>query len=276
MAQPLTVGACFDGIGGISRGLSRAGMDVQWQIEIDDRKRDVLARHWPDAKRYGDITQVQAADLEPVDLIAGGFPCQDLSHAGRRAGLEGQRSGLWAHLARLVGGLRPRYVLVENTTGILVRGMGRVLGDLAALGYDAEWDCIPAAAVGAPQLRARIWILAYPRGERKEADDTVFAGRPLPELCAGWPAEPDVGRVDDGLPGGMDRVQWLGDAVVPAIPEFIGRRVMEMATDRHTPDLMDRLQDSLSPAAEKLRRAGLIPLRTGRKARDVTLQDGLL
>lgn len=222
----MKVGSLFSGIGGLDLGLERAGMTIEWQVEIDERKSAVLERHWPSTRRYGDIQGLDPADLAQVDIIAGGFPCQDLSHAGRRAGIEGERSGLWAHVARLVGGLRPRYLLVENTSGLLVRGMGRVLADLAALGYDAEWDCLPAAAFGAPQLRARIWLLAYPRGERDQADDTVFAGRPLPELRPRWAPEPGVGRVADGLPGGMERVQWLGDAVVPAIAEYIGRRIM--------------------------------------------------
>lgn len=223
----LRFAALFDGIGGMSLGLERAGWSCSCQVEVDDDKRAVLARHWPTTPRFGDIATVDAAQLGPVDLICGGFPCQDLSHAGRRAGIDGERSGLWAHFARLVGELRPRYVLVENTTGLLVRGMGRVLGDLASLGYDTEWDCLPAAAFGAPHLRARVWVLAYPCGEREEADDTVFAGRPVTELCAGWPPEPCVGRVADGLPGGMDRVQWLGDAVVPQVAQWIGQQLLQ-------------------------------------------------
>lgn len=222
----MRAGCLFSGIGGIELGLQRAGWRIDWQVEIDERKRAVLARHFPDARRFGDIQGVEAQELGQVDLIAGGFPCQDLSSAGARGGITGKRSGLWAHFARLIGDLRPRYVLVENVPALLVRGMGRVLGDLASLGYDAEWDCLPAAAFGAPQLRARIWLLAYPRGIRDEADDTVFAGRPLPELCAWWRTEPDLDRVVDGLSGGMERVGWLGDAVVPQIPEWIGARIM--------------------------------------------------
>jgi DNA (cytosine-5)-methyltransferase 1 len=99
-----------------------------------------------------------------VDVLAGGFPCQDLSYAGKGAGIDGERSGLWGEYARLIRELRPRYVVVENVTALLARGMGRVLGDLAACGYDAEWDCIPAAAVGAPHRRDRVWIVAYPNG----------------------------------------------------------------------------------------------------------------
>jgi DNA (cytosine-5)-methyltransferase 1 len=223
----LTAGSLFSGIGGLDLGLERAGFEVRWQVESDERRQAVLARHWPAVKRFGDIASLALEDLEPVDLICGGFPCQDVSQLGRRAGLEGERSGLWAHFARLIRGLRPGYVLVENVPSLLVRGMETVVADLATLGYDAEWDCLPAAAFGAPQLRAREWILAYPCGERIEAHDTVFAGRPLPELCARWEPEPEVGRVVDGVSGGMDRVEWLGDSVVPQIAEFIGSQLLE-------------------------------------------------
>jgi DNA (cytosine-5)-methyltransferase 1 len=241
-----SVGSLFTGIGGIDLGLERAGMSICWQVEIDDSKRAVLARHWPTTPRFGDIAEVTAEDVHPVDVLCGGFPCQDLSHAGRRAGIEGQRSGLWAHFSRLVGELQPRYVLVENTAGLLVRGMGRVVGDLAALGYDAEWDCLPAAAFGAPHLRARIWILAYPCGIRDEADDTVFAGRPITQLCAGWSAEPDVGRVADGISGGMDVVCWLGDAVVPQVAEWIGRRLMATQLGRTAPNKRNQMMDTMT------------------------------
>src|SRR5690606_28720166 len=105
-------------------------------------------RHWPDARRFDDVRTVGAHNLAPVDLICGGFPCQDISVAGKGAGLDGERSGLWVEFARIVRELRPRFVVVENVPALLARGFGRVLGDLAACGYDAEWDCIPAAAVG--------------------------------------------------------------------------------------------------------------------------------
>ncbi len=118
---------------------------------------------------------------------------------------------------------------MENVPGLLVRGIDRVLGDLADVGYDAEWDCVPAAAVGAPHLRARIWILAYPRGFRNEADDTIFAGRSELVLHPDWPAEPSAPRVDDGFPGWM--VGAFGDAVVPEIPYRIGRAIMSATTD---------------------------------------------
>lgn len=163
----LTFGSLFAGIGGMDLGLERAGMTCKWQVEIDGYCRQVLAKHWPDVKRYEDVRTVGAHNLEPVDLICGGFPCQDVSVAGKRAGLDGERSGLWFEFARIIRELRPRYALVENVPGLLADGMGRVLGELAEIGYDAEWDCIPAAAVGAPHLRDRVFIVAHTDSERR-------------------------------------------------------------------------------------------------------------
>ena len=154
-------GSLFSGIGGIDLGLERAGMECAWQVENDDYCQRVLAKHWPNVPRYGDIKEVDFARLEPVELLAGGFPCQDLSYAGKGLGLSGARSGLWSEFKRAVRVVRPRYVLVENVPGLLGRGMGAVLGDLASLGYDVEWESIPAAAVGAPHLRWRVFVVAY-------------------------------------------------------------------------------------------------------------------
>lgn len=229
----LRIGSLFSGIGGLEVGLERAGVGrTVWQVEIDPFARAVLARHWPDAVRYDDIRSMDWAQVEPVEVLCGGFPCQDISPAGRRAGLDGEHSGLWAEFARAVRELRPQFVVVENSTGLLVRGMGRVLGDLAAVGYDAEWDCIPAAAVGAPHLRARLFVLAYPGGVGDEAHDAVPAGWDVAVVRPGWPPEPDVGRVDDGPPyvvDSKDRLRALGNAVVPQVAEVVGRRLVELA-----------------------------------------------
>jgi DNA (cytosine-5)-methyltransferase 1 len=216
----------FSGIGGFSLGLERAGMRTVAFCEADERKRAFLADAWPHIPCFPDVAALRGRDIEgrAIDIIAGGFPCQDVSHAGRRAGIEGERSGLWVEFCRLIRELRPRYALVENVPGLLSRGMGEVLADLAASGYDAEWDCVPAAAVGAPHLRARIWLLAYPGGLRDQAHDTVFAGRTELVLCPEWPAEPGIPRVDDGLPGWL--VNAAGDAVVPEIVYRIGRAIM--------------------------------------------------
>jgi DNA (cytosine-5)-methyltransferase 1 len=244
----VNVGSLFSGAGLLDWGLTRAGFDHAWFCESDPFCRTILERRWPGVPVHEDVRTLTAPGR--VDLLAGGFPCQDVSVVGRRAVIGGQRSGLWAEFARLVRELRPGYVLVENVPGLLVRGMGRVLGDLAACGYDAEWDCLPAAAFGAPHLRARIFLLAYPdRGQRVGPDDTVFAGRDavtgrgdfMADADSGplvgtsiarpqrhpWAAEPDVGRVANGVPARVDRLRALGNGVVAPIAEYIGRRILE-------------------------------------------------
>jgi DNA-cytosine methyltransferase len=157
----LTFGSLFSGIGGIDLGLERAGMRCRWQVEVDPYYCKVLAKHWPDVPRYGDIRELTGDELERVDLIAGGFPCQDVSLAGKRAGLDGERSGLWGEYRRLLGVLRPRWVCVENVPGLFTAGFDRVIGDLASLGYDAEWTTLRASDFGAPHRRERVFIVAH-------------------------------------------------------------------------------------------------------------------
>jgi DNA (cytosine-5)-methyltransferase 1 len=158
----LTVGSLFAGIGGIELGLEWAGeFATSWQVERDEYCRKVLAKHWPNAERFDDVRTVGAHNLSPVDVICGGFPCQDISNAGKRAGIDGERSGLWREYARIVRELRPRYVLVENVAALLGRGLDVVLGDLAACGYDAEWSVLSAQNMGAPHLRERLFVVAY-------------------------------------------------------------------------------------------------------------------
>ena len=222
----MRVGSLFSGIGGLDLGLERAGMEVVWQVEIDPFRRRVLARHWPDVERHDDVRR--CGKLKSVDLICGGFPCQDISRAGRRAGLAGTNSGLWADMLRVIRQIRPRYVLVENSTSLAVNGLGRILAELAESGYDTEWDCLPALAFGAPHIRDRLYLLAYPCGFRHGAPQkTVFAGWTSSQLHGGWATEPGVARVAYGLPQRVDRVAALGDAVTVNVAEWIGRRIME-------------------------------------------------
>ena len=163
----------FSGIGGFSLGLERTGgFETVAFCEIEEFPRKVLAKHWPDVPCYRDVRELTAerlaADGIAVDIICGGFPCQDISTAGKGAGLSGERSGLFYEVARLVGELGPRFVILENVGALLSRGLDAVLGTLASLGYDAEWHCIPASAVGAPHRRDRVWIVAYPQGIRRD------------------------------------------------------------------------------------------------------------
>jgi site-specific DNA-cytosine methylase len=190
----MTYGSFFTGIGGLDRGLDRAGLQCRFQVEIDPFCRKILAKHWPHVKRYGDIRTVNGRDLEPVDLLAGGFPCQDLSQAGTRAGIEGARSGLWFEFARIIGELRPRYVLVENVPGLLVYdGLRRVIGELSRFGYVGIWRSLRASEFGASHLRKRVFIVAY---SERDGCDTAM-GDPAHQLHngsryagTGWRGEP--------------------------------------------------------------------------------------
>ena len=292
--EKLRVLDLFSGIGGFSLGLERTGgFETVAFCEIEPFPRRVLAKHWPEVPCYEDVTKLTGDILRrdgiAVDVITGGFPCQDLSTAGKRAGMgEGTRSGLWSEIVRLIGELRPRYVIVENVAALLSgpseqRGgwFGRVLGDLADCGYNAEWEVISAADMGAPHRRERVWVVAYPsqvgHWDGEEARDILEAhgrqvgplrakpasaseqpenmadtkrigqprqGQPIiSSYCAPyrqgkasnafherigsiWAVEPDVGRVANGVPARSHRLAALGNAVVPQIPEMIGRAIL--------------------------------------------------
>ena len=253
-------GSLFAGIGGLDLGLERAGMECAWQVELDEFCQKVLTKHWPDVPKYGDIHDVGRHNLEAVDLICGGFPCQPVSLAGRRQAQADPR-WLWPEFARVVDELRPRYVLVENVPGLYSAGGSKVLADLAAFGYDAEWDAIPAAALGAPYKRFRIFLVAYvigtqahqqygifdgpsrflgqPVGTRQEAArqtngmpsnyDPTRLAKVFRWTHSNWWSEPNVGRLVCGVPARVDRLRALGNAVVPQVAEWVGRRILAAA-----------------------------------------------
>jgi DNA (cytosine-5)-methyltransferase 1 len=238
----MTFGSLFAGIGGFDLGLERAGMTCKWQVEIDPYARRVLEKHWPDVRRWDDVRTFPPVGDWRVDLICGGFPCQDISRAGHRAGIQGERSGLWADYARIIGILRPKYIVVENVPALLYRGMGRVAGDLAVLGYDAEWSIVSACAMGAPHSRERLFIVAYPCKERqktisnqKKLRTTSPQRRVRQSAVLGhareWLEPRPIGirpvGVGNGFSKELDRIGALGNAVVPRCAELIGRMIME-------------------------------------------------
>ncbi len=255
LGDVLRIGSLFSGIGGLELGLEWAGVGhTVFQVERDPYASQVLARHWPDAVRFDDVRTVGAHNLPACDVLCGGFPCQDVSLAGAGvgglAGLAGSRSGLWGEFARIIGEVRPSFAVVENVSHLLAvdggAGFARVLADLAALGFDAWWDCLPASAVGAPHRRDRIFLVAYassPRGAGPIAGETArqpgsWGWRGAEDLRAiadapfvngdRWP-QPIIRRVDDGIPDRVARLRAYGNAVVPAVGYFIGRVVMTIA-----------------------------------------------
>lgn len=217
----MKIGSLFSGAGGLDMAVERAlGARTVWHCELDPSASKVLAHRWPGVPNLGDITAVDWSTVEPVDILAGGFPCQDVSAAGRRAGIaEGTRSGLWAIYAEAINQLRPRLVVIENVRGLLsatahramesaaptlgntgtqpvLRALGAVLGDLADIGYDAQWTTIAASAVGAPHRRERVFIVAHPAGKPWRIDNGT-------QLRAGWGAQrpgPATGTGSDADP----------------------------------------------------------------------------
>jgi DNA (cytosine-5)-methyltransferase 1 len=226
----------FSGLGAFSLGLERTGgFQTVGFCEIDPFCRRVLAKHWPDVPCADDITTREFKEGE-ADVITAGWPCQDISYAGPGTGLAGERSGLFREVVRAVRLVRPLHAILENVAALLGRGMGTVLGDLASVGYDAEWHCIPAGAVGASHERDRVWIIADATEIRRSPlllDEQVaqaFEGGQSTRVGAQdireWPSEAVVCRASDGLPNRLDRVAALGNSLYPQIPEIIGRAIL--------------------------------------------------
>lgn len=320
----LTFGELCAGIGGFGLGLERAGMQCRWQVEKDAFCQQVLAKHWPHVARYGDIRDVGKHNLQPVDLICAGIPCQPFSDAGERRG-EADDRNLWPEMLRIVQECQPRWIIIENVTGFIGLYLDRVLADLEVEGYEAWAVVLPAVAFGAPHVRARVFVVAYsdraslqfgraarhlvseagrsqdeaqerertgnaahdssatmadangereqqslralfqewrrardsgqdlvdiytasyPKSDGREQGGIIRAGRePVPADGRGvgsgranagweegqgrWAVEPPVGRVAHGVPRRVDRLRALGNAVVPAVVEHIGRCILEV------------------------------------------------
>ena len=257
----MNVLSLFSGIGGIDLGLERAGMRIVGQVEIDPFCRDVLSRHWPRVPRHDDVRSClkwwQQERRPDVHVIAAGFPCQPFSIAGPKRGQTDER-WLWPPTVRVVRALRPPWTLLENVPGILREDWGTVLADLAAIGYDAEWESLPASAFGANHRRDRVFAVAYPHREHRSAERGPACGGQLradlprrgkeavadtnrePSLWAPvprrerthWTTEPRLGRVAARVPSGVDRLRSLGNAVVPQVAEYVGRCIVAAERSR--------------------------------------------
>ncbi len=232
----------FSGIGGLDLGLERAGWRCVAQVENDDYALAVLQRHWPGVPKWRDVRDVQPEELPEADAVVGGFPCQPFSVAGKRRGADDPRN-LWPEMRRIVAGVRPRWVLAENTPGIISVYLDGIADDLEALGYTVGAFTLPAAAFGAPHIRERLFVVAHADGvglslpadiEWVCPSEGVAVTAPEPFLLGPWPPGPeqigDVPRMDDGVPHRVDRLRALGNAVVPQVAEFIGRLII--AVDR--------------------------------------------
>jgi DNA (cytosine-5)-methyltransferase 1 len=248
----LRIGSLFSGIGGLELGLEWAGVGhTVWQCERDPFARDTLAAHWPGVPCYHDVQALDAADLEPIDLLCGGFPCQDTStanahgsRAGTRRGTESDRSGLWHDMARLAAELQPEWIVVENVSRGQAAWLPRVRGDLGGLGYQTLPVQLEARFVGAPHRRARIFVLAHSdRNALRLDQQRVPGGRPRSLRHGGhalgvergdagrWQAEPPMAVVEDGIPDGMGGATWraIGNACVPQCAEVIGHMIRELS-----------------------------------------------
>ena len=233
----------FSGIGGFSLAAQWVwgdDLEIVSFCEIDLFCQQVLKKNWPMVRCHDNIKNFDGSRYEEIDIITGGFPCQDISTAGSCNGIDGERSGLWSEMFRVVGEVRPRYALIENSPNLVNLGLERILSDLASIGYDAEWGCISACSVGAYHRRKRIWIVAYPECKRlqeqgkftpqvypkegafRQADRLIdaFLEGSLPYVCGGH----------DGIPSYVDRpmVKALGNAIVPQVAEVIFRAIKEI------------------------------------------------
>lgn len=251
----IKIGSLFAGIGGFELGIERAIPNAKtvWQVERDPFCQKVLAKHWPDAKIYNDVCTVGAHNLEAVDIICGGFPCQDISVAGAKKGVikDETRSGLWWEMHRIISELRPRIAILENVANVLTLGGSDVVGSLAKIGYDCEWTIISADMFGAPHKRRRWFCVAYSARERLQKDGNIansFKEKGIsPIIFAGniigndqrtnyrensyWqknthPAP--VRRMDDGISRPMDahRIKALGNAIVPQCSEWVAQQIL--------------------------------------------------
>jgi DNA (cytosine-5)-methyltransferase 1 len=237
-------GSLFSGIGGFDLAAERAGMVNKFNCEIKERCRKILKVKFPKAIQYSDVREVK--NPPRVDVLSGGFPCQDISLAKtwttqnnfKKNGIKGKRSGLWFEYARVIREAQPLFVVAENVQTLTKQGLDQVLHSLAAIGYYAEWQTIPASAFGAPHLRNRIFIVAYPQRFGREQESIVFGKEFNEAICnsQGWEfsrtirgihgkaALPEYYGIPDGLPTELDRaarIEEMGNAVVPQIPQLI-------------------------------------------------------
>ena len=250
------VGSLFSGIGGIELGFKRAGFKTRWFIEKDKYAQTIIHKHWgQDALIYEDITTVDFNTVPKVDILTGGFPCQDISNAGKRVGITGSRSSLWKYYKEAIRILRPQFALIENVPALTRRGLDVVLSDLAEIGYDAEWYNLSASAIGANHQRDRVFIIAYTESilQKRTVKKRDIIGKSKKEIRNGslhdahsesfgmWKqgvlqrnssgfieTESRICGVAHGIPFRVDRIRCLGNAVVPQVAEVFAQAINQV------------------------------------------------
>jgi DNA (cytosine-5)-methyltransferase 1 len=230
----------FAGIGGFDLGLERAGFECAGQVEINPFCQKVLAKHWPNVKRISDIREVKGNEFGKVDIICGGYPCQPFSTAGKRQGSSDDRY-LWPEMLRLIGTIKPTWVIGENVIGHITKGLFNVKSDLENKGYEVKIFCIPAYSVGAPHKRERVWIIANNNSRRRNTQPLSSSIAQEGECATNvdrtdatereknpWLAEPTMERVVYGVSRKLDKIRltMIGNAVVPQVVEVIGRAIL--------------------------------------------------
>lgn len=231
----LTHGSLFSGIGGFERGAQLAGIDTVWNCEIVPFNRQILKQHFPDTKQYEDIRELR--NPEPVGIISGGFPCQDLSVAGKGKGITGERSGLWSEMYRIIDETRPAYVVIENSPELLKKGFEKVLYPLSEIGYDAEWQCLFASQFGLPHRRERVFVIAYNYGigcpvlQSKETQKRKrFTWKEINRVSNGRISDFSIrpySRDVNGISSELDRIAACGNAVTPNITHYLFECIKE-------------------------------------------------
>lgn len=241
-------GSLFSGIGGFELGLERSipNLETVWQVEQSKFCQKVLRKHWPNASIYDDVRSVGKHNLEPVDIICGGFPCQDISAAGKQGGIYAERSGLWWEMHRIISELRPRVAVLENVPNLVTLGLREVLGSLSEIGYNAEWTIVSAGQFGAPHMRKRVFIVAYSAifNDQEQAINAVKMEQ-RQEIYGSRSRNSKAGRIhaadywrkqqrpsgicsmDDGIPDRLAQLRALGNAIVPQCSEWVGRKIWE-------------------------------------------------
>lgn len=264
----IKIGSLFSGIGGFELGLERAipGAETIWQVEQNKYCQSILKKHWPNATIYSDVRNITQHNVEPVDILIGGFPCQSISVSGKQEGLKNEnKSGLWWEFLRIISELRPRIVVMENVPNIVHVGGRDVVGSLAQIGYDAEWTIISAQQFGAPHLRKRWFCVAYPNTRREKSAVQTRRQESFVQTVANqnvtnsirnngkisikrrfaisekkfrsngekwnfWkesPTESPLCRVDDGISFRVARLKALGNAIVPQCSEWVGQQIVK-------------------------------------------------